>query len=226
MIDSTQRSRLFELFPFLNKVDPVVLEPALKSAVIERYRAGQQMWTEQERIDHFPFVIKGFGRVYKLAPNGRELLLYFVGPGDPCVLASGSMIGGSTVNARAMCEADYEMICIPLSIFKTLLAQSEPFREYVLSDLTFQLDQLTEMVSAIVFQNLDQRLASALVSKVNPIQATHQALAEELGSVREIVSRILKNFAGRGWISLSRGQIHVLKAQELIDFSNPDGSVT
>lgn len=218
-MEESLRPLLLNLYPVLAKLEAKQLDTALKNAVIYRYKAGQQMWTEEEKIDHFPFVLKGHGRVYKLAPNGRELHLYSVGPGDSCVLATGSMVNGSTVNARAVCEVDYEMITIPLPVFKSLVAQSEVFRDYVLADLSEHLNQLTEMVTAIVFQNLDQRLAASLLAKGQTIQVTHQALADELGSVREIVSRLLKNFADRGWISLARGQINVLKPNELTEFS-------
>lgn len=168
----------------------------------------------------FPFIIDGVGRVYKISPNGRDLHLYSVGPGDSCVIATSSAVNGSTLNARAICEKDYEIIFFSLPIFKELLSKSLVFRDYIMSDLSTNLTHLTEMISAIVFQKLDQRLAAVLVEKTNPIRTTHLALADELGSVREIISRLLKTFADRGWVELQRGQINVLNPQDLIDFAD------
>lgn len=222
MIQTNQREKLLQLYPILNKLDDELLFNALENARIIKYKAGQQLWTEAEKMQVFPFVINGFGRVYKLSPHGRELHLYNVGPGDSCVIATGSMVNGSTLNARAICVKDYELIAFPLLTFNKLLAKSLVFRDYIMSDLANHLTQLTEMVTAIVFQNLDQRLAAALVEKNNPIRTTHQALADELGSVREIVSRLLKTFADRGWVELQRGQINVLNPQDLIDFADQE----
>ncbi|MCB0327239.1 MAG: Crp/Fnr family transcriptional regulator, partial [Bdellovibrionales bacterium] len=207
-------------YPVLGQLDSEHLDLTLRSLSPLRFKTGEHLWTEEDKMQAFPFIIEGMGRVYKLSPNGRELHLYSVGPGDTCVLASGSLVNNSTLNARALCEKDYELATLPMEIFKNLVATSEVFRDYVLGDLSDHLTQLTDMVTAIVFQNLDQRLANVLVSKRNPIFTTHQTLADELGSVREIVSRLLKNFASRGWIELSRGQIKVLNPQDLIDFAD------
>lgn len=226
MVDTVLRSKLIQLYPILKQISAQHLDEAFLNSMIVRYKAGEQIFEETQKIRYFPFVLKGNGRVYKLAPNGRELHLYSVGPGDGCVIATGSLLNDSTSNARAVCEADYEMVALPIPAFKTLLAKSDVFRDYVLSDLSQHLSQLTEMVSAILFQNLDQRLASSLVSKKSPVLVTHQTLADELGSVREIISRLLGSFADRGWIELQRGQIHVLKPQDLKNFANSNSSVT
>jgi CRP/FNR family transcriptional regulator len=219
MFDATLRSRLLTLYPILSKVPAVYLDRALENAQVMRVAAGTLMWEETQKIQTFPFVLKGVARIIKLAPSGRELHLYNVGPGDGCVIATSSMVGDTLSNARAIADQDMEMVSLPIPVFKTLVAQSEAFRDYVFCDLSGNLSQLTQLVTAIAFQNLDQRLAAVLVSKGNPIQTTHQALADDLGSVREIVSRLLKNFVDKGWVSLERGQITVLNAQELSDFS-------
>ena len=220
MLQTEHREKLLRLYPILTKLEADHLNFTLENLKMVRYKSGQTMWTEAEKMQAHPFVLDGFGRVFKLAPNGRELHLYSVGPGDSCVLATGSMVNDSTLNARAICDRDYELMGLPLPAFKDLVEKSKVFRDYVMSDLSLHLTQLTDMVTAIVFQKLDQRLAASLVSKINPILTTHQALADELGSVREIVSRLLKNFADRGWIELQRGQINVLNPQNLIDFAD------
>jgi CRP/FNR family transcriptional regulator len=102
------------------------------------------------------------------------------------------------------------MLVLPATIFHQLLAQNAAFRSYVFSLFSDRLTDLMTLVSAVAFQKLDQRLAALLISKVSPLHSTHQALADELGSAREIVSRLLKNFAEQGWVKLGREQIDLI----------------
>src|SRR5262245_23493185 len=139
MIDVSSQNQLLNLYPVLKKIRTDQWEKALKNSIMVRHKAGVLMWEETQKIEYFPFVLKGRGRVYKLAPNGRELHLYSVGPGDGCVLATGSLINNSMSNARAVCEVDYEMIGLPLLHFKTLMNESDVFRDYILTGLSDSL---------------------------------------------------------------------------------------
>lgn len=112
-------------------------------------------------------------------------------------------------------QEDLEVVVLPPGTFRELFSRLDSFREHVFSRFSERLSDMLQLVSAVTFQKLDQRLASALVDKTNPILATHQALADELGSVRELVSRLLKNFADQGWVRLGRGQIEVVDAAAL-----------
>ena len=108
---------------------------------------------------------------------------------------------------------------LPAAGFKLLLARLEPFRDQVFHAFAARLAELMELVSAVAFQKLDQRLAKALLAKAPSIRVTHQALADELGSVREIVSRLLKNFADNGWLRLGREQIEIVDEAALRRFA-------
>ena len=101
-------------------------------------------------------------------------------------------------------------VFLPSSLFLALFATQEVFRSYVFHIFSERLTDLMELVSAVAFQKLDQRLANTLLRKSGSIHITHQALADELGSVREIVSRLLKNFAEQGWVKLGREQIDII----------------
>ena len=225
MVGLSVRPQLLSLYPVLTKIPPAELEAALENSYVKSVSAGTLLWDETYRVQHFPFVLKGRARIVKLAASGRELHLYSVKPGGSCVIATSSLVGGTRSDARAIADLDLQMIILPISAFKVLIEESAVFRDYVFADLSDHMTQLTQLVSAIAFQNLDQRLAASLVAKANPIQITHQALADELGSVRENISRLLKNFADRGWIALQRGQISVLNALELTEFSKPDSAL-
>ena len=125
------------------------------------------------------------------------------------------MLGHAQYHARGVVDQDIEIVALPPATFKKLLAEHEPFRDYIFSLFSERLTDLMQLVSAVAFQKLDQRLAALLVAKTSPLHITHQALADELGSVREIVSRLLKNFAEQGWVKLGREQIEITDAPAL-----------
>lgn len=120
------------------------------------------------------------------------------------------MLGHTRYQARGICEHDVEMVLLPANAFHVLLESQAGFRTYVFHLFSDRLTDLMQLVSAVAFQKLDQRLAALLISKESPINATHQALADELGSAREMVSRLLKGFADQGWLVLGREHIEVI----------------
>jgi CRP/FNR family transcriptional regulator len=111
------------------------------------------------------------------------------------------------------------MVMLSPQTFKFLLAELVPFRYYIFRLFSERLTDLMELVTSIAFQKLDQRLAALLVARSNPILATHQALADELGSSREMISRLLKGFEDDGWVKLGREQIEVTNADALKNFA-------
>ena len=112
-----------------------------------------------------------------------------------------------------------EMVLLPAAAFHALLANQESFRGHVFHLFSDRLTDLMQLISAVAFQKLDQRLAALLINKASPVHATHQALADELGSAREIVSRLLKGFAEQGWVKLGREQIEIADPAALKRFS-------
>ena len=195
------------------------LEDVLSSATAMRLPAGTVAFDENQPCQGFPLLLSGSIRVIKAAASGRELQLYRVSPGESCILTSSCLLGHAPYHARGVAEQDVELVALPLQTFRTLLATHEPFRDYIFGLFSERLTDLMQLVSAVAFQKLDQRLAALLLAKPSPIHTTHQALADELGSVREIVSRLLKDFAEQGWVKLGREQIEVVNAPALKKFS-------
>jgi CRP/FNR family transcriptional regulator len=185
------------------------LEGLLETAVEMSLPSGTLVFDEDQACQGFPLVLSGSIRVVKASPNGRELQLYRVSPGESCILTSSCLLGHTRYQARGVTEHDLKMVLLPASAFHTLMAKRDSFRSYVFNLFSERLTDLMQLVSAIAFQKLDQRLAALLVSKPNPLHTTHQALADELGSAREMVSRLLKGFADQGWVKLGREQIEI-----------------
>jgi len=140
-------------------------------------------------------------------------------PGESCILTSSCLLGHTRYHARGIVELDAELVLLPAPAFHALLGKQQSFRDYVFHLFSERLTDLMQLVSAVAFQKLDQRLATLLVSKPSPLHTTHQALADELGSAREIVSRLLKGFTEQGWVRLGREQIDIVDAAALKRFA-------
>jgi CRP/FNR family transcriptional regulator len=165
-------------------------------------------------------VTSGTVRVVKLVSNGRELLLYRVQPGDSCILTVSCLLGDCSYQARGSVEADLAGIVVPRSVFLQMVEQSPEFRTYIFRFFGERVTHLMELIEAVAFRKLDHRLAQFLLKHSPVLEVTHQSLAAELGSVREVVSRILEDFREQGIVQLDRGQIHVLDEQALESLSH------
>jgi CRP/FNR family transcriptional regulator, anaerobic regulatory protein len=209
------RARIVELYPALRSLPKQRLDEILTEAIVRDVPAGTVMFDERNACQAFPLLLQGTIRVSKTAPNGRELQLYRVVPGEACLLSSSCLLGNVPYSARGLAESDLVVVALPPPLFTRLLAEHEPFRAYVFSLFAERVSELMQLVEVVAFQRLDQRLAALLLGKGRIIRTTHQSLAEELGSVREIVSRLLKSFADRGMVALERERIEILDPQAL-----------
>jgi CRP/FNR family transcriptional regulator len=204
------RSRALKLYPVLQAMPPAQLEQLLSQARPLALAAGTVVFDERRPCQGFPMLLSGSIKVVKSAASGRELQLYRVEPGESCILTSSCLLGNAAYSARGVAERDLELLVLPPAVFQRLLETHEPFRKFVFSLFSERLAELMQLVEEVAFRKLDQRLAALLLSRGRRIQTTHQALADELGSVREIISRLLKSFAGQGLVALSREQVEVL----------------
>jgi CRP/FNR family transcriptional regulator len=221
MLDSGAEQRLLQRYPMLRGLPAALHEELAAQAALLNVPQGTVLFDELQPCRGFPFLLSGSIRVIKAAPNGRELQLYSVNPGESCILTSSCLLGHAQYHARGVAAEDVEMAMLPPATFMALINSHEPFRNYVFSLFSERMADLMQLVTAVAFQKLDRRLATLLVSKPSPIHSTHQALADELGSVREIVSRLLKQFEEQGLIRLGREQINVIDVNALSKLSNP-----
>jgi CRP/FNR family transcriptional regulator len=171
---------------------------------------GTELFAECQACRGFPLLISGTIKVVKTTPAGREMLLYRVEPGGSCVITSSCLLGHTPYTAHGIAETPLQMLILPTALFEALIAGNARFRDFVFQLLADRIAELMQLVEEVAFHRLDQRLAKLLLGKPEPIRATHQALADELGSVREIVSRLLKGFAAQGLVALGRERISLL----------------
>jgi len=202
---------LRSLYPAFDSLGDSALEAVLDRVQLLRVPAGTPMFGEGSPCRQFPLVLEGSIRVAK-GSDGRELQLYRVMPGESCVLTGGCLVGGRDYPATGVVEQDARLVVLPKPVFDELLATHAPFRQYVFSLFAERLTELMALVEAVAFHKLDRRVAGALLGHGRVVELTHQQLADEVGSVREIVTRILRSFADQGLVRLSRGSVEVLDA--------------
>jgi len=202
------------LYPALESLGDDALAAVLGRAQLLCVPAGTPMFGEGSPCRQFPLVLEGSIRVAKCS-EGRELQLYRVAPGESCVLTSGCLVGGRDYPATGVVERDARLVVLPKAVFDELMTAHEPFRHYVFSLFAERLADLMALVEAVAFHKLDRRLAAALLGRGRVVSLTHQQLADELGSVREIVTRVLRGFADQGFIRSNRGAVEVLDAAAL-----------
>lgn len=207
--------RALELFPPLRDAPADCLERLHRESQLLQAPAGTRLFDEKARCSAFPLVLEGAIRVSKISDQGREILLYRVTPGESCVLTSGCLLGHIDYAATGIAETAVTLVAVPLPLFEQLLARHEPFRRHIFELFGARLSDLMLLVEAVAFHKLDQRLAALLLARGPTLHVTHQALADELGSVREIISRLLGSFADRGLVQLGREQIDIADARGL-----------
>jgi CRP/FNR family transcriptional regulator len=214
VIDTKHLEELFELYPVLSKVDQELLRHALSNAELITLKAGTLVFKELQACNAFPFILSGKIRVYKQSVNGRELSLYSVTPGDACVVTAGCLLGDEPYKASGSVKADSMLVMMASPDFDNLLT-SKVFREFIFSLFSKRILGLMQLVEEVAFEKLDKRLASLLLRQGDFIKASHQELADELGTVREMVTRLLNSFSDAGLICLGREQIEILDKSAL-----------
>lgn len=196
------------------------LAPDAQAALLRELRwltvpGGTVLFDEGRPCEGFPLVVAGAVRVAKAAPSGREIRLYTVGEGDSCVMSTGCLLGRAPHAARATADGEVTLAMLPAEAFERLLGADPAFRRHVFALFSTRLAELMQLVEEVAFRRLDRRLAALLAARASPVRATHQALADELGSVREIVSRLLRGFEEQGLVRLGREQVEVLQRERL-----------
>ena len=203
------RGELLERFPFFAGLPAARLDAVLDQAQLVRAPKGSVMFRPGQPCRGFPLLLEGSVRVSQTSPAGREIVLYHVEPGQGCLLSGGCLLGDADYAAAGVAETEVTLLSIPPALFQQLLVEHEPFRRFVFGMYGERLAQVMQLVEEVAFRRLDSRLAQLLVERGPVVAATQQKLADELGSVREIVSRLLRQFESRGWVELGRERITV-----------------
>ena len=218
MIPQEKFQQVLNALPILQRADPQLVREFQQSAYYAPIPAGRDVFVEGDFPDSIALVISGTVRVYKIGSTGREITLYRFGLGESCILTANAILSQKTFPAIATVEEDIEAVVIPAELFREWVKRYDLWREFVFDLLSDRLSTIMTIVDEILFQRMDQRVAAWLLQQAeiqNPVQVTHQEIAAELGSSREVISRVLEEFRQSGLIEPGRGQIEILDKIEL-----------
>lgn len=200
-----------EKFPQLSQLEPAAREILASQARINQAPVGVIGYSEGMPCQAYVMRLAGQSRVYKLSASGREILLYRVGAGETCVLTTTCLLGHSDYPASTVVEEPITDVIVPAATFNHLMVESAVFRRFVMENYGALISDLIVLLDEVAFRSLDARLAKLLLDEVNgQVKRTHQQLAAELGTAREVVSRQLKRFEQKGWVNLGRSHIEVV----------------
>lgn len=205
-------------FPELARSRDRQLHDLLDAAPVVRLAAGQFVFHAGSPCQNYLLVLEGSVRVQVVASSGREATLYRVGPGHSCVLTTSCLLGNEAYPAAAVTESPVAALALSGEKFQQALDRSHDFRSFAFSNLGHRLVDVIRKIEDVTFGLIDQRLARTLNErsvKNRAVTATHEALALELGTAREVVSRHLKVFEEHGWVKLGRGKITVIDGKAL-----------
>lgn len=199
-------------FEGLGALDEATRGELLRAGRVVAMPAGRRIFGPGQAPSSFLLLLEGSVRVHQISESGREIVLYRVSEGESCALTTACLLGYQDYIAEAIAETDIRAVAIPRQTFDELVARSPQFRQFVFLAFSRRVTDLCRLIDEVAFQRLDMRLAGRLIERshgADAIDLTHQELAAELGTAREVVSRQLNELQRRGWIAVSRGHIEI-----------------
>ncbi len=218
MLEQEYYKRIAQVLPFLKNQDTEVAREFQRVAYYARIPAGKDIFLEGDAVQSIALILSGNVRVYKIGEQGREITLYRFGLGESCILTANAIMNQQLFPAVALVESEAEAIMIPADTFRDWMRRYEEWRTFLFDLLSQRLADVMAIVDEVVFHRMDARVAALLLRSTDQgsiLQTTHQEIAAELGTSREVISRILEGFESAGLIASSRGQVEILDADEL-----------
>ena len=207
-----QADRLAEHFPALSS--PALLAEVAAAGLPAQLPAGATVCHLGQECTHLALLFSGTARVYQVAETGREITLYRVGAGECCILTASCIMSLQHFPAIAVCEAATEGLLIPAPQVDAWMARFPEWRRFIWGLMADRLSSVLCLLEEVTFRRVDRRIANYLVQAAEQqhsdiLALTHQTIADDLGTSREVVSRILKDLEQSGMLSLSRGRVQI-----------------
>ncbi|MGC2774277.1 MAG: Crp/Fnr family transcriptional regulator [Bradyrhizobium sp.] len=199
-------------FPLLRQLPHDILLQLRDTSLIVELPEGSRIFGPGQAPESFLMLLDGTIRVQQTSESGREIVLYRVQAGESCALTTACLMGYEDYQAEGIAETTIRAVAVPRMLFDRLIASSREFRQFVFTAFSRRVTNLFRVIEEVAFQRIDVRLAQKLLELAGSkqhIAATHQDLANELGSAREVISRQLTEFARRGWLRVARGTVEI-----------------
>ena len=204
---------LDQYFPVLKQLNPADRQAIFNSGQVIDLPAGQMLMQQNQQCQFLPLVLSGMLRVFKLSPGGREMTLYRTGPGDTCLLSIACQIKGEDFPALAQVEMRAKLFMLPMKVYHEVLDANLIWKDFLILTIYRHLTETMETLEAVAFNRTDRRLAAWLLANLSGgspvVHCTHEAIAIELGTAREVISRLLGELKNQGAVSLGRGKIEI-----------------
>lgn len=222
-MQQTEHSNWLRFFPRLKQLNSIAWNKMLLHSKHVHLQEGDMVFKAGEACQNYLFILSGVVRVQKSSSNGHELTLYRLYTGQVCEITTTCLLANEIYHAEAIAETEVRAILVPKQYFQEALSDTPEFREYVYSSLEKRINVLLDFVEEVAYVPVDNRLARCLIENMDKNQVvltTHYQLATNLGTAREVVSRLLKSFEKNGYLKLGRGKIHILNEQPLLEMSD------
>jgi CRP/FNR family transcriptional regulator len=210
---------LSSTIPFFEKASSEINLEFENNVLFKKIPKGQFIAMEGDNCTYLPIVKSGKVRVYKLSKNGNEMTLYRINPGESCILTISCLLTNKDFPAIAFTENDSELYLVNANVVKTWISKYEIWRDYILDYLSSIILKVLTLLENTTFNRTETRVIDFLISHSEHnnkyLKFTHQHIASEIGTSREVVSRILKELESEKLIKLSRGSIVILQKEVL-----------
>lgn len=209
-------------FPGLSQLELAVRDELRTKSKVMMVPQNTVIFGPGKTPENLLLLLDGSVRVQQVSENGREIVLYRVLAGESCVLTTACLLAYEDYSAEGIAETDVEAVAIPREVFDDLISKSVSFRAFIFTAYSKRITDLFLVIEEIAFRRLDIRLAQKLLELARGqahIKTTHQQLAAELGTAREVVSRQLQEFHRRGWVAQARGDIEILDASSIMQLA-------
>jgi len=213
-----EKNSWVDTFPGLGRLSPDLRSSLSAHSAIISLPVGSRIYGPGQSPENYLLLLEGTVRVQQVSGSGHEIVLYRVTEGESCALTTACLIGYEDYLAEAIAETPVRAVAIPRASFDDLIARSPDFRRFVFTAFSTRITNLFRVIDDVAFSRMDLRLAAKLLElsrNAEAVAATQQQLAAELGTAREVVSRMLSEFQRKGWVGLSRGSIAILNREAL-----------
>lgn len=206
-------------FPFLEQLPNEKLELIKKSGNERTAKAGEIMLEYGQTCGTVPLVLQGNLRVYKIGESGREITMFRAYPGDTCLVNIACQFENSPLDVQVEAEEDSTLLIIPERIYKQVLENEIVWKDFIIQSLYKRMSETTSVLEQVTFSSIDVRLAKLLLQKRNGednmLYATHEQLASDLGTAREVVSRLVSELKQKQVIRTGRGKIEIINVNAM-----------
>ena len=200
-------------FPILSELD--LRNKLLENAKLAKFNKGDVLLKKGQYIKLLPLVLNGAVKVVREDEEGREILIYYIKPGESCALSFSAYMHNKQSDIKAVCDEETQLILVPSRLVKDWLRLYPSWQQFALQLYDIRFAELLHTVEDIAFKKMDERLVDYLKEKLTlqnkeTLHITHQQIAQDLATSREVITRLLKQLAQKGMIELARNEIKII----------------